>query len=344
MLVAVHGSYFSNNFGDTLLVKLVCEYVASIVGKSNVFLAVKGNEREQLYIGYPVLPAQRRSEVTHLVFAGGGYWGEPNAGTYKRYRWYLRNYFRHASWVASYSHAKIGFFGLGFGPISSYWYRRVASSILKKAEIILLRDEESICYFKKYGFRGEPSLCVDFALSLSHYADYNKKREGVALHLPNLSREEIDIIVDFVFFAFGKEKIISIIFDTAGKEARSRAEIIRSSALRYFSQSNIALKYYEGVDKTLNDLSGYDLVVTNKLHVGIVTVALGGKVISVPAHSKTFRFYRQMDIDFFCVSREGLSSARLLAVQDNIENFAPRFDIMDEGIKKIKDSFDQFLK
>jgi polysaccharide pyruvyl transferase WcaK-like protein len=48
----------------------------------------------------------------------------------------------------------------------------------------------------------------------------------------------------------------------------------------------------------LNDL---DLVVTTKLHVGIVRCALGKSVIAAPKHSKTPRFYEQMGLADWCV-------------------------------------------
>ena len=48
-------------------------------------------------------------------------------------------------------------------------------------------------------------------------------------------------------------------------------------------------------------LQEFDLVITTKLHVGIVSWVLGTPVCSIAAHSKTIRFYRQIRRDQFCV-------------------------------------------
>ncbi|WP_155833532.1 polysaccharide pyruvyl transferase family protein [Halomonas sp. BC04] len=121
--VAIHGSYFANNYGDTLLVKLMCDQVSQYVGKENVYLAVEGDEDEQKYIGYPVLDKNDREGIEFLIFAGGGYFGEPQSSSVKKAKWALRNYKRHISWVNEFKRAKIGVYGVGFGPLSSNLFR-----------------------------------------------------------------------------------------------------------------------------------------------------------------------------------------------------------------------------
>ena len=48
-------------------------------------------------------------------------------------------------------------------------------------------------------------------------------------------------------------------------------------------------------------ISEMDSVATNKLHVGIVSAAVGTSVVSFPFHNKTLRFYKQIEAEQRCI-------------------------------------------
>src|SRR6202007_2101045 len=52
-------------------------------------------------------------------------------------------------------------------------------------------------------------------------------------------------------------------------------------------------------------IGGVDGIVTTKLHVGIVGCAMEKPVISMPGHSKTPRFYKQVGLSEQCISQSG---------------------------------------
>jgi polysaccharide pyruvyl transferase WcaK-like protein len=68
------------------------------------------------------------------------------------------------------------------------------------------------------------------------------------------------------------------------------------------------------VDQLTGTLSACDLIVTNKFHVGIVGVGLGRAVVSLPCHTKTVRFYRQIGGHTLCLAASDWTPEALEAI------------------------------
>jgi len=337
--VAVHGSYFADNYGDTLLVKIMCDKVASIVGVENVFQAVEGHKKEQARIGYPVARASDRSKVTHLIYGGGGYLGERGRGSLDNLVWSSRNFIRHIVWKGKYAKARKAIVGAGFGPISNLILRRMVCRLAQGAEIVLLRDKESLAFLHQYGVtHGNAATCVDLALSLPRV---ERERVGVALHAENLSEEEMRIVFSSIRQVLDKTAV-SVIFDNVGGDTpENRRKYEAASLLAGISE--ISFHPYVGVDETLAEVTKYELVITSKLHVGITTIAQGGRVISIPSHQKTVRLYRQLGIDKFCILRSCLTEASLSATMNSLEEFAPNKQVVKSGLDNVDDALRKFL-
>jgi len=344
-LVVVHGSYFAGNFGDTLLVSILCDAIAERIGFENVYLAVEGNQEEQESIGYPVLDKSRRKDVTHVVYAGGGYFGEPPVDLVHRWRWGLRNYFRHLAWLSSYNNASVGCFGLGIGPISFYPMRHAVKKLSIKSEFFLLRDQESADYSRIYGFdMARSSVVVDMALTLhSSLQVENCVRSGVCLHIDGLSEREISIVLNVLKIRLPGLKSVCVVFDSkAASNEQKKAKYIRANECQ---PEQLSIEFLDYTDFRLlqSKLSVSELVITNKLHVGIVAVSLGASVISIPTHSKTIRFYRQLGLDKFCISRSDFSAAKLQEVMESIEDFRPDWFVVQKGINALYRSIENFI-
>lgn len=69
----------------------------------------------------------------------------------------------------------------------------------------------------------------------------------------------------------------------------------RTKELASLFEDDLALYYeYKSPWELLSVINSAQVVVTDKLHVGIVSVNLGKNVVSLPLHSKTPRFYKQI--------------------------------------------------
>lgn len=343
-MYVVHGSYFNNNFGDTLLIKLMCDELADIVGRDNVFLAIEGNKSEQALIGYPVLPKDKRSQVQYLIYAGGGYFGQPPKTGLRLLKWYARNYIRHVVWLKDFKKAKIAIFGIGYGPLSLPLLRNILSSPLIKAQVVSFRDQESLSYFDNYNKKVNvrTDICTDFALSVESSGD-NRNRV-LALHVPKIPLEKVQDILEAIRESNYSDFDIDFILDSGSSFRTNYICSIETIIHQLNMKNKINFTNYIDIDELISRLSSYSLVITSKLHVGIVTIALGGKVISLPWHSKTIRLYRQLGVEQFCLPLEKFEKQSLKDKIADIENFKPDENYIEYGIGKIKSSIKEFIR
>ena len=339
--VAVHGSYHADNFGDTLLVRLICDMLAEHVGRENVALAMPGQPDEQAAIGYPVLAPEERGEVDLLVYGGGGYFSQHAGNLLRTVRATRRRNRRHLDWLPQFAGSRKAMIGVGVGPIS--FHRAPVRKLFTACETVLVRDAESMAFCKDYGFRTRDlRQCVDLALSLPVVPG---PRSGVAIHLPGMSPEVVETALSVLAaHPLGKSERIEAIFDAPPTEGLETW----TADLQRIAQAKLGRKLpifpYPGVDVLREKLGGYELVITCKLHVGIVTIAQGGKVVSVAQQSKTPRLYRQLGLEEFCVPLAQLSPARLTAAFDRLPEFTVRRDVIDQGIGVIRDTVAKLVR
>ncbi len=339
-IVAVHGSYFADNYGDTLLVRILCDKVAALVGKENTYIAVEGIEREMTDIGYPVVPPSQRSHVTHLIFGGGGYFGERSNTFLDTLKWSIRNYKRHLSWVGSFNKARRAVVGVGFGPISNRLFRFRVGAFLKSAELVLVRDAESAKFMHDYGINPrQTGICVDLALSLPLV---DSEKSGVALHVDNLSQDEIDSIFRAISSCSPTTSQVDIIFDNKPSDTPAKREKYhRAAAANGITKCNFIP--YASVDDLLKRLTTYSFVITSKLHVGITTIAQGGRAIAIPGHQKTIRLYKQLGLESFCISRAVMNTEILKETIAHLEDYAPDRKVIEDGLARVDAALAAFL-
>lgn len=345
MKVAVHGSYFSDNFGDTLLVKLACDYVANIIGRDKVFLAVKGNVSEQKKIGYPIVAASNIKDIDLLVFAGGGYFGEPPLSRLKILKWSIRAYLRHFFLLRKFQDTKILILGVGIGPLTNKFLKMRVRQLLARSDTILVRDSESSAYIQQNICNTiDSQTCVDFALSLR--PGIRQSRSGIAIHLPGLSYLELRTVVDALTISnFNTQRII-FISDNSHHSHQKNVNDTKNIFEKYYNKNpNIKffLEHYSGPDELINTLDSVEFVLTSKLHVGIVTVARGGKAIAIPLHTKTIRLYKQLSIEKFLIRRSDLNVESLATMIKKIDDFLPNHELIASGIKKMELTLKKFL-
>lgn len=311
MSYLLHGSYFGYNFGDTLLCRLFSEWMHGAGAKEvNVPLA---NERNRSLIG-----ADRRGLLSirgsdGLVLCGGGYFSEPRPNDI---RWTARAYLRHILLINRVrANMRYAILGVGVGPISSARLRRDVVAIFEQAETVVVRDPESAQNLYDWGVRRGIDVEVDAvvtasksellsgARTLSAIDEARIKFGGVAaVHVTaHPSKKELAVAqLSINWFAQNTKMAVVLANDSvprvAGSEWSQRISVPESCSDR------IVRHTYTGEPGDLvGILDAVDVVVTTKLHVGIVRCSLQKPVISVPSHSKTPRFYRQMGLEEWCV-------------------------------------------
>lgn len=288
--IVIHGSQYKDNFGDTLLVKVLQDslpmeysiYSSTASAKVAKDLSIKKATKKDIILS------------DFFIYGGGGYFGEPNVNVRK---WSIRFVVRHGliGIIRRLLSKKYIFVGTGFGPLTNPIAARVAKFILNGADEVNLRDKESVAfasYLAPTSNINETADLVPSYISKRYTATENSKII-LHLHLPRGDDEKLNKIVEG-YINFRNEVLpnfnIEIISDSEDDEQQTW--FFDKISVRY---PEIKLSPYQNFEKTIVTLSEASFVVTNKLHVAIVSASMGIPVSSLYMHSKTKRFFEQIN-------------------------------------------------
>jgi polysaccharide pyruvyl transferase WcaK-like protein len=332
--IALHGAYRHDNFGDMLLLGIFIRWIRESYPGCRVILPfLRSNLTGLVNADGRGLAELLRASA--LVYGGGGYFGEPNSG---RTLWAMRNTWRHmpVGLIARMRGIPIAISGVGAGPLSSGPARRLFVRLFRWAGAVAVRDVESRDYMAGYGVEPERMVVTaDAALSLDDsdvssdaLAEASQRLSGLpgswrigfnVAHSIRL-RGMDPLLDDLRIFAARHPQAAFVFFldEGAGRgESYHVARMAREIERRVAAPAVVVP--YRDPDQVLGVIKALDLVVTTKLHVGIVAAALGTPVLAFPAHQKTRRFYDQIDAADRCFPLHQLTPGDALA---QLERFA----------------------
>lgn len=345
-LISLHGAYHPNNYGDVLILAIQAKWINEILSNHEVVLPYATNVYRD-----EIKPSTNRGlrgliDSEKLIYGSGGYLGEPNSG---KIRWGFSFFKKHfvPSFIFRLLDKPYAIIGTGVGPITNSLTKYEVKKIANNASVIAIRDEESKEFLEKIGIEeSKIHVTVDVALSLKK-EDINKEATEKIKKLTSISGilYGIHIGVDRNSKQFGEkvEKIFNDVLRFLNENPDIQPVLIidndnsqQNEAVEYLSKkiSQKCIVYkHDNIWETTALLSELDFVVTNKLHVGIVSYALGTIPISLPSHQKTVRFYKQINREDLCIRLEDLKDNDLYKMMKKTLN--------EKWVEKYQDDYSQ---
>lgn len=321
MKVILHGATNLSNYGDYLFAELYYHALR----QNNVHVEFYCHPKYGIsdyfsrYLNYK--PSRNKymlnvKECDAFVYIPGGYFIEPKRRTLlenvKRINRYLT-----PGLMCIKCKKPVYVIGVGAGPFENSLFSKKAKKILNYATTVSVRNEESKIQCNNYGISRDIIVTADSVLCLPKYLNDVKK--------------------DVPKFSIPEEKMLLLHIGTSEDVYRKIREKI-APAIKQFLKANQGYKlyltadyvvgkdHYEKYEKIFEDCSPTtliyddpwvltrqiecaDLIVTTKLHVGIVGCVLGRSVVSfanVP--NKTKRFYNQIGECNRCASLDEIDS------------------------------------
>ena len=302
MKISLHGSYFGNNYGDVLLMKMFTQWVREY----DPLAVINYPKLKQGMIMDPPDNTTRgmwnliKSDA--LVFFGGGYFGEKPT---KKIRWSFRNFFRHiiVGLFAIVFKIPYAIIGVEFGPLSVSWFKKCVLFIAKHAKYLVVRNVESKDFLQDNGVKNV-ILSYDAVLSLSDIVKCESDCVSNKKMLLHITRQNSNVISLYkaIITVLKEQNInrVGFIEDEPGQCSRFYNDEVST----LFENAGIIVdKYeYEGTDKVIEKIRESEMIITTKLHVGITGVALNKKVFSVYSHPKTLRLHKQVNNEMNCIA------------------------------------------
>lgn len=339
--IALQGSYFGHNFGDILLLSLYRKWIREVVD-CEVLLPLATDEAVE-NVGADMNGFRHLFRSNGLIYAGGGYFGEPPGSHSQIRRWAVRNFLRHipSGILMSGLGRPVAIIGVGAGPLSDSVFRSSVKRLVERAVIVAVRDEESHQFLRSIGVsRQDLEITADAALTLSvedipgEKIEYIKARfpttNLVGVHLPctptvsahvQLVLNEMEALLD----QYHELEIVVMSDNTAYDPA------VLAERLAAHHRNRVHLARYRDPWTLVALLSRLRLVITTKLHVGIVATAVGTLPVSFPYHHKTERFYRQIGRTDLCLPlrqvNRGLVARQLRQALEETQDPNYRFEL-----------------
>lgn len=294
MKIALHGSYFGDNFGDTLFSIMFKEFIQSANKTSDVYFPF-ASERVRYFTGSKKPSFKKIFFPDRVVYFGGGYLGQP---TQKSSIWSVRLCIRHLLLMTYYLIIGVPykFYSVGAGPLDNKFIRLWVKVIINKSQGIYVRDKKSFNFLNKIGVKMNlVHLSTDWVLNLkSDVKKKSSKKIRIGVHLPSLKislhyKNAIDELHDFVNTNQSNYEITY--FKDFFKEN------FNDQSYEYFVSKNFKHEYinYKSPKQLRDHISELDILISNKLHCCIVACSYDVSVISVGVHEKTKRFFEQIN-------------------------------------------------
>lgn len=294
--ILLNGATRSSNFGDFLFAYIFQKEVSSIVGQDNTFwyespFALSDFFKENL--GYNNHYSLKK--IKALVCISGGYF----CGNDRRIKDYLLRYFSywHICLKCIFKKVPIAIIGLDVGKTQSFLMEKIEKYILRHAEVLTVRNQESIQQLKDYGiFSG--MLTSDTAHAIENYLDSSK---SVSFSLPNQKKilflhvssvKQTEIYLPSINHFLRNHEEYSVLIGT--DQYHSNYDYLYEIKNKLECEYSEIYEYDDPIDLCYV-LKSVDVIVTSKLHVGIVGSTFGKSVVSFPNHAeKIKRYYEQI--------------------------------------------------
>ena len=346
--VILHGAINTSNFGDVLFASMFYNRLNEMPEKYDVYFAEFPQygvgsfvRKECNYNKHISLLRQLKSDA--LVYISGGYLGDNK----KSIRLNARRFFRYVlpGLIAVVAKKKIYILGAGGGPLYSAINRWGFKCIMNHSEIITVRDPETKQYFESIGVRKHIEATTDTALAIHddmlpqlailNQDDYIMKCDGkkkLFIHLVKLKSVDTEFAKKIIpavneFLERNKEYSVIIGSDLELDDMNALETVKSLKHKNYYEYK------YHSAWQLCSLLKDMDLIITPKLHVGIIGAALGKSVVSFPEHAyKTSRFYAN-------INEEGRSMRLECVNQDEalrmMEKYAAVPITIDKNVRKL---------
>lgn len=344
MKILLHGATDcgSSNYGDFLYGKLIWDHIHELFHSANIgFYNPSDFFDEFINRGNSCRFSGNIKDVTAAVYIPGGYFGEGHNATWKEN---LIQFMRFIPFglKCKHFHIPLAIIGVGAGPNKNFVFRYAIKKIIRYANIVTVRDDESLNALKKIGCGG----CISLTDPILAF---------------NIKQYDKPVDTDIKRFLPVGKKIILVHYNHSKNAAVKFGEairIFRNDFPEYYpvvtTDQLISVQidfrkdfeqayglsdyyYYEYRDPfALGGLiSVSDFILTSKLHVGVTAAQKSKSVLAVAVHpEKTGRFYNQIRESDRFMALEDVSS---LEIANKVESLIGKNTIVpDIAVEKAK--------
>ncbi len=345
MKILLNGATGGTNFGDFLFAEAFQEEVSKLIGEDNVYWYESRYTLSKFFKKYLNYDKEYRlSEIDGLICISGGYFCG-NDYTIKNYIIRYLMYFRLCIKCIQ-KKIPIAIIGIEIGIPRNILMRKIQGYILKRCSLLVVRNEESFKNLKAYGVENAV-LTTDTAHAIVKNLRLNDKTEQdckkLFIHIDPSCIVNQKKLINPINMFLNKHPEYEVYLGTDQK-CKNQEELV--DYLNFIKCEHKQLVPYDYPTQLCTILNEMDLIITPKLHVGIVGATLSKSVVSFSIHSeKIKRFYNQLNEENRTLSMNDFDESKALAM---LEEYHDKKIILNERSLKLSyqnfEYVEQFIK
>ena len=293
--VCISGYYGFDNFGDETILKILTENIKNFKYNTEITVFSSSPEKtaENLKVkcvnSFSVFKVVKAIISCDTLISGGGSLLQDSTSA-KSLIYYLL-----ILSLAVIFKKRIIIFAQGIGPIKNKALSFITMRILKKADYITLRDENSLNLLKKNGINAK--ICADPVWNLKLPVCEKSNKTGVQLRNSRLIDNEFLIKLAQNINTYYKDKEILIL----SLQNKLDTEICkRFKEELYKINPNINAKVIENTsnDKVIKDICSLDELIAMRYHACLIAIKAGVKVLPINYDIKVETISKQFNLKY----------------------------------------------
>lgn len=345
MKVLLNGYLHESNFGDILSAhmfykKCLSKNFSSVDFLDWKFYRIGSFCRKELdYFNH-----SKFLDSDIMILISGGCLSE----TYPNFINYLIKYIRFVLPCLIYEllGKKVYILGVGGGKMIPKWYIRKVIKMLNKATYISVRNKETRDYLIKYDIKNTVEVTADTILTLNkeelpildikkELDSFCENKKKIFLHISENNKINKDInekIIPGLIKFLNKHKEFIIVCSYDNLRLHEQGIMLNDTLpVKSLINNQVFLYNYNNCMQMCSLLNEMDIIITHKLHVGVVGATLEKSVLSFAVHPKTKRFYKNIGEDERCINMKDVSSN---LVYKQLEKYYDKPIKIDNNIKE----------
>lgn len=321
--IILHGAtnFGSSNYGDYIYGEIVYDYIRE-KGK-NVFFHDSSDFFKKYLESYNDNKIINKKDSDLIVYIPGGYFGEGHNAPFKENLVQFIRFMPLGIW-ASYKKIPMIVMGIGAGPNKSKFMNWGIRKICNGSKFVTVRDKESYESLKKLAPKANIIESSDLIITKDLKIDDSTEQIKIVKEIKKKNK------ILLVHYNHSKEALIK--FSRAvkafiDKNNEYKVVVVSDSLLEfekdYFNEFereceiNCYHFIYDDPAEMTALLKLSDVILTCKLHVGVIAASFKKSVIAIACHpEKTTRFYSQIGEAGRCVSLFEVEYQKIFEILD----------------------------
>ena len=334
--ILISGYYGFDNFGDDAILHVMLSELKKHL--NNPKITVISNNPAKIKRIYDVDSIHRfnSKEIINKmkeydVFISGGGSLLQDVTSCRSFLYYLSLIF-----LAKYLGKKTIIFAQGIGPISTILARFLTSLVLKKVDLITVRDKESQNYLKKLGVDSilatDPAWCLEISTE-EKLLKVDKINIGVQLReWKTLTNKNLNVVANILSEKFNDEKNCINLISLQDSHDLEIMKELKNILLKKDLKSEVRIYSGLSINQSINILGNLDYLIGMRFHACLISANFNVPTLALSYDPKVTSLALESKMPFINMN----------ALNKNKDNFVLKLDELISNKEKIRYDLKEF--